>query len=269
MIAIPLNLKPGTQPAPRNAWYVVAFGDEVTEKPMSRRILGQRLVLYRGDDGIPVALADYYKVQRFMMPIGGNFQLLHENLLDVTHISFLHEGLFDSGAIAAAPPITTVDGSMIEITRKVTETMNGAFAQQFDLPKGTRVDRSLISLTWGPNLNVITNVLSFPDDPERPPAIRHSPFPITPETETSCHYFAAVAANYGSAPKGEALAKALQATWDIFLTDRVAIESIQDSYREFGAATTDINVRADEAALRFRRLLAEQVARESESQVAT
>lgn len=50
---------PGTLPAPRNAWYVVAFSDEVTEKPLSRRILGDRLVFYRTDAGTPVALADY------------------------------------------------------------------------------------------------------------------------------------------------------------------------------------------------------------------
>jgi len=341
--------RPGTLPAPRNAWYVVAFSNEVGTKPLSRRILGNRLLFYRTDDGQPVALADYCahramalsqgkvvsgdrikcpyhgieydrsgacvrvpsqaqvprsmkvrsyplvekwrwiwawmgdpakadetlipdhaefglaegdgfrKTQRFMMPIGGNFQLLHENLLDVSHISFLHEGLFDSGSVASAPATTEIENGVITITRRVTETMSGVFAAQFEIAAGTRVDRQLISRTWVPNLNLITNILSFPDHPERAPAIRHSPFPITPETDRSCHYFAAVAANYGKAQEGEELAKALQTTWDIFMADKLAIETIQQAYDEFGLLTPDTSVRADAAAIRFRRVLKGQV----------
>ena len=349
--------KPGSLPAPRNAWYVVAFSDEVTAKPMARTVLGDRLMLYRTDEGVPVALADYcahravalslgkvvkgnriqcayhgleydpsgncalvpsqdripramkvrsyplvekwrwiwawmgdpaaadaalipdhatfgmgdvdhdfHKIKRFRMHIQGNFQLLHENLLDVTHISFLHQGLFDTGVIAAAPPQTVAEGAVIRITRRVDETMDGVFAEQFNLPGGTRVNRQLISTTWVPNLNVITNILSFPDEPDRPPAVRHSPFPITPETETSCHYFAAGSSNYGPILEGENLEKSIQSIWNIFLDDKTVLESIQQSYDELGFDAPDTSVRADEAALQFRQILQRQVAVEQSGQ---
>lgn len=347
------NLYPGTLPPPRNAWYVVAFSDEVTEKPMARRILGDRVVLYRTAGGKPVVLADYcahramalsqgkrvnedrlqcpyhgleygpdgacahipsqpnipskmkvhsypaverwqwiwawmgepaeadetlipdhqdfglaendgfFKTQRFRMDFGGSFQLVHENVLDVSHISFLHEGFFDSGKIVETPAVTDVDGDVITISRRITETVNGAYAKVFGFAEGTRVERELISKTWVPNLNVVTNVFRFPDEPERAPAIRHAPFAITPETATSCHYFVASASNFGKKQEGEALARENQTVWEIFLTDKVAVESIQESYNEMGADTPDVSVKADEAALRFRRILLKQASAES------
>src|ERR1044071_4088482 len=49
---------PGRTKGPRNAWYVVAFSDEITEKPLARTILGDRVVMYRTSLGKPVVLAD-------------------------------------------------------------------------------------------------------------------------------------------------------------------------------------------------------------------
>lgn len=344
---------PGTLPAPRNAWYVCAFSDEVGERPMSRRILGDRIVFYRTETGDPVALADYcphravalshgkrvegdriqciyhgmefgpdghcrrvpsqkavpramatrsyplaerwrwiwiwmgdpdaadeslipdhstfglgeddgfYKIQRFRMDIGGSFQLLHENLLDVSHITFLHEGMFDSGTIAETPATTEIDGNVITMTRRLTETVSGPYARQFGLEEGTRVNRQLIAKTFIPALNINTNIFEFPDDPERPACTRHAPFGITPETERSCHYFTASASDYGVRPEGEALEAQNRNVWNVFLTDKLAIESIQQSYDEMGAATPDASVRADEAAVRFRRIVMRMAADEA------
>jgi phenylpropionate dioxygenase-like ring-hydroxylating dioxygenase large terminal subunit len=43
---------------PLNAWYVAAWDHEVTRNPMSRRIAGRPLALYRTEEGRAVALAD-------------------------------------------------------------------------------------------------------------------------------------------------------------------------------------------------------------------
>jgi phenylpropionate dioxygenase-like ring-hydroxylating dioxygenase large terminal subunit len=42
----------------RNAWYVVAWSDEVSREPMQRTVLGEPVALYRKEDGTAVALAD-------------------------------------------------------------------------------------------------------------------------------------------------------------------------------------------------------------------
>src|SRR5581483_10179825 len=41
-----------------NAWYAAAFADEVGRAPLARVLLGEPVVLYRREDGVPVALED-------------------------------------------------------------------------------------------------------------------------------------------------------------------------------------------------------------------
>jgi len=44
-----------------------------------------------------------YKVTPFfVVEMGCNFELLHENLLDTSHITFLHAGMIDGGTMARA-----------------------------------------------------------------------------------------------------------------------------------------------------------------------
>lgn len=42
----------------RNAWYIAALPDEIGERPLARRILGDPIVMYRGQDGSYAALED-------------------------------------------------------------------------------------------------------------------------------------------------------------------------------------------------------------------
>src|SRR5579862_3114384 len=42
----------------RNAWYVAASSDEIGRAPLARLLLGEPVVLYRREDGAPVALED-------------------------------------------------------------------------------------------------------------------------------------------------------------------------------------------------------------------
>ena len=42
----------------RNSWYVAASVNEIGRKPLGRIILGEPVVMYRTEDGTPVALED-------------------------------------------------------------------------------------------------------------------------------------------------------------------------------------------------------------------
>jgi vanillate O-demethylase monooxygenase subunit len=42
----------------RNAWYIAAWGDELTDKPLARRILNEPVVLFRDKSGRAAAIAD-------------------------------------------------------------------------------------------------------------------------------------------------------------------------------------------------------------------
>ncbi|BDT67256.1 dicamba O-demethylase, oxygenase component [Comamonadaceae bacterium OS-1] len=44
---------------PKNAWYVACTPDEITDKPLGRKICGESLVLYLGPEGKATALEDF------------------------------------------------------------------------------------------------------------------------------------------------------------------------------------------------------------------
>jgi vanillate O-demethylase monooxygenase subunit len=44
---------------PKNAWYVACTPDEVTDKPLGRKICGEAMVFYRGAEGVVSALEDF------------------------------------------------------------------------------------------------------------------------------------------------------------------------------------------------------------------
>jgi vanillate O-demethylase monooxygenase subunit len=43
----------------KNTWYVACTPDEVSEKPLGRRICGEKMVFFRGKDGVVSALEDF------------------------------------------------------------------------------------------------------------------------------------------------------------------------------------------------------------------
>jgi phenylpropionate dioxygenase-like ring-hydroxylating dioxygenase large terminal subunit len=54
----------------KNAWYVAAWSDEVSDSPVERRIIGERVVLYRRGDGAPVALTGLCPHRRLPLAMG-------------------------------------------------------------------------------------------------------------------------------------------------------------------------------------------------------
>lgn len=65
------RLIPGEARFPKDAWYVAAFADEITTKPLARRLLGTDMVLYRTSDGTPVALTDRCPHRGYPLSEGG------------------------------------------------------------------------------------------------------------------------------------------------------------------------------------------------------
>ena len=43
----------------RNAWYVAATPDEIDAKPLGRTLCNERMVFFRGPDGVAAALEDF------------------------------------------------------------------------------------------------------------------------------------------------------------------------------------------------------------------
>jgi phenylpropionate dioxygenase-like ring-hydroxylating dioxygenase large terminal subunit len=271
----------------RNAWYVAAWDHEVTREMRRRIILDEPVVLFRRDDGAPVALEDrcchrqaplsmgklvgnivhcpYHGLQfdssgkcvkvpsQDLVPpsakvraypiveknhwiwiwtgdpakadpaliedfhwlddpgwryggsylrVDGNYLLVVENLLDTTHLPFLHPNTLGTDAFARSEFDVKREGDRITVTRWLMNELPAPFHKQMGgFPDGMNVDRWQIT-HFGPPCFVKLDIGSAPVGTGARQGDR-SKFmnmfnlnAITPETEKSAHYFFAQAYNF-------------------------------------------------------------------------
>jgi len=187
-----------------------------------------------------------------MIEIKANYAMLFENLLDTSHISFLHGGAIDTGGAASS----TFNAEFSDRTARLVRTMRGirpnaSVAMQYRLQEGVPVDRELSSVALLPNVHQIINKFSFPDDPSQEPHVRINVMPITPATSNSLYQFLTMVSSYEE-PNHRAVSDAMRA---VLIEDKVALEAVQLLYDEFGFDLPECSVRADVAAIRGRKML--------------
>jgi phenylpropionate dioxygenase-like ring-hydroxylating dioxygenase large terminal subunit len=121
----------------------------------------------------------------------GNYVSLHENLLDLTHLSYVHAGSFGTPDYARAPYETKMEEGHYAITRRVIPTcLPPVWAQ----PTGLEHDhgaRIATSEFLSPGLHVVTARFFDTDLPpgQRPEYQIKTCHVPTPETHASTHYF--------------------------------------------------------------------------------
>lgn len=121
-----------------------------------------------------------------------HYQLETDNIMDLSHIEFLHPGSLGSDAIKTAHSEVVQDGSTI-YSRRLTraERLPEALETGYGIPSGQLVDRWL-DVRWNAPASMELWVGVAPsgtDDPRR--AGKRIPFVhlFTPETETTTHYW--------------------------------------------------------------------------------
>lgn len=73
----------------RNRWYIAAWDGEIANKPLSRKICGETIVLYRKLNGAVVALRDACPHRLLPLSLGSREG---DNLMDLTHETYVHSG---------------------------------------------------------------------------------------------------------------------------------------------------------------------------------
>jgi vanillate O-demethylase monooxygenase subunit len=189
-----------------------------------------------------------------MLDIKSNYSLLFENLLDTSHISFLHGTALDGGRMASSSFHLESEGKTVRLIRELTgDTPTPSNTKQYGLDGVTTFDRRLESIAYLPNLHIIRNTFTFPDRPGHPPHVRINVMPITPARPNELYQFLTMTASYPELHPAE-LVEAMRSVLD---EDRVVLEAIQDLYDENGPDLPEWSVNADVAGLRARRKLAE------------
>jgi phenylpropionate dioxygenase-like ring-hydroxylating dioxygenase large terminal subunit len=327
----------------RNFWYVAASGHEVTRKPLGRMILGEPVVLFRKEDGTPVALEDrcvhrhlplsmgklvgdllqcHYHGLRYdgtgqcvkvpgqnavppgarvksypvaerhrwlwiwmgdaaradpdLIPdfhwlddpqwgakasylhVKANWQLIVDNLLDLTHLAFVHESTIGNAALVenAAVKVERAPNSVI-VTRW---TINAPAPPTFVKAGGftTPVDRWQI-IDFAPPAHLRLDVGATPTDTGAPQGRRVGGITmrnlnaITPETETTSHYFWGQAHDWdvGNRALTDML---LDQITTAFLED-VAVFEAQQRNMTLLPNAPQVDINADSGVIQARRIL--------------
>jgi len=136
--------------------------------------------------------------------VQGSYVHLHENLLDLSHLSFLHATTFGTPEYARTPVEMHCDGDDLQVWRHVQCQLPAIYAKPLGWT-GARAMRSSGSQYVSPGLHVNTGIfrnLDLPDEAQTPrPMVKVAQL-VTPETALTTHYWTAQARNFATSDSG-------------------------------------------------------------------
>jgi vanillate O-demethylase monooxygenase subunit len=187
----------------------------------------------------------------------GNYVALHENLLDLTHLSFVHAQSFGSPDYAKAPFETRLEEGRYAIERRVVPTrLPPVWAEPTGItgPSAARIATSAFLAPGLHNVSVTFYDSALPESGRREFRIRTAHIP-TPESHGSTHYFIVHGRDFAQGDDGvtrfmhEQLFKA-------FEEDVVALELLEQTLaRADSGEFYEMSVASDVPAVTMRKYL--------------
>jgi phenylpropionate dioxygenase-like ring-hydroxylating dioxygenase large terminal subunit len=134
-----------------------------------------------------------FKVSRGNIQINANYELMGENLLDLSHISFLHEGLLGSPEMVSAPTIVREEGGRLHCDRWMPNvSVPGVFDMLFRTD-GKPVD-FWTNMRWEPpGCFLLDTGVQAPGGSREQVGWYYGIHILTPETSRTTHYHFAAA----------------------------------------------------------------------------
>ncbi len=216
-----------------------------------------------------VAAAKPTSIVRGYTPVAANYELIIDNLTDLSHVDHLHPTTLGSDATSWPKPSVTEEGDTVRIVWANPNRKVGPLFDPFLSTPGHPVDHHM-EIRWDAPALIKLHTHMTP----KGRSIDHSlqiigSHMITPETDTSSHYFYTSARNF-HVDDAELNELRRQAYLQAFgREDRPMIEDVQ---RRMG--TTDllslrpVMLPADAGATRVRRVLKRLIERELEAESA-
>jgi len=192
------------------------------------------------------------------LAVKANYLMPLENLVDATHISFLHHGLIDNGNVAAHPYRLEMDGPRIATVREFTDEVLPPMLRLALGIKGEKVNRRLTLVAHSNHLAQISQRFSEVEFPNEAPKRIELLVALTPAGKKLTHQFGHFAGSFPNKHPGR-----FDDLRKLLMEDVVVIEEIQELFDRLGPENApEVSVRSDDANIRSRRLIAEMVKRE-------
>jgi vanillate O-demethylase monooxygenase subunit len=199
--------------------------------------------------------------------VSSNYVFLHENLLDLSHLTFLHAGTFGTPDYALAPYETNIDADVIEVKRNVQPThLPPIYAEPLGLT-GVDAARIVTSTYRTPGMSISAVVLRDLTKPEATRVDHHirTAQLVTPLDRDHVHYHFVVSRDFATEAE-EVTAFILQSSLGAVAGDVLALESVakirrldpDPDFREF-------SVVSDRAGVTLRRWLLKGALAEAET----
>ena len=196
------------------------------------------------------------------LTFAGNYQLVIDNLLDLTHETFVHQKTIGNAAVAETPMQTKVAEPYVHVERVMRDCTPPPLFRKVRGFTGN-IDRWQL-IRFEPPCHVVIDARGVPagtNDLDR--GMRwYVTNSITPETESSAHYFWTITRSF--AQDDDAISTIIHdqivAT---FLEDKDVIETQQERIETDDPAKRIYDINADAGAVAARRIMSKLIAQES------
>lgn len=199
------------------------------------------------------------------------WQLIHDNLLDLSHLGYVHLQTIggDAKLHMNAPMKVTSEGDQVKVVRLMPNsspppTYRAAWPFGDRCERWQEIEFDVTHLRiWTGAVEPGTDAI---DDPERGGFHMRGFHGITPETDETCHYFWSMSSTkHPDMP--ENIDAVIQQTAFTFDEDRTIIEAQYRNILEFGDKANWIDIHVDAGANRARRIVAELLKKQAPAEL--
>jgi phenylpropionate dioxygenase-like ring-hydroxylating dioxygenase large terminal subunit len=233
------------------------------------------LWIWMGDaeKAVPAAIPHFqsldpqaWKILRGYSSVAASYLLETDNILDLSHIEFVHPGFFGSEAIRRAKTEVVQEGTTVYSNRLTNSELLPPFLDKAFDARGRPVDRWLDTRWNAPALMELDVGATLTGRPRSEGRSAPSCHFFTPETELKTHYFWTQSRDYSR--DDEALdAEIIQGTTYAFeMQDKPIIEAQQASIGDADLMSLrPVLLPGDAAAVRVRKVLEKLIREEREA----
>lgn len=187
----------------------------------------------------------------------GNYVSMHENLMDLTHLSFLHADTIGTPDYARAPYVSELKEHTFKLVRKVVPTtLSPVWGETTGLAGNDKAARIATSEFLSPALHRVSVTFydsSLPETMRQEFQIKTAHI-LTPESPNSCHYFVVHGRNFAQDDKEieEFMHEQLFAAFE---EDVIGLSALEEVLCEYGDSIYEISVASDAPGVAMRRYL--------------